>query len=106
MQRKVSEIKPHHLDHFTSNPELNEAWIQNFSTKLSFAICWHPVLLVFTIKGVGLYKKKNVDIYTHVSRIQWVIEFYILFYNLQASWGPENFFPYYSTLVIFIAPLY
>lgn len=38
MQTKAPEIKTLHLDHFTSNPELNEACIQNFSTKLSFAI--------------------------------------------------------------------
>ena len=36
--RYASEIKNHHPDHFTSNPVLNEAYIQNFSAKLSFAI--------------------------------------------------------------------
>lgn len=39
-------------------------------------------------------------------RIEWVIEYYTSGYNLQASWGPEKFSPYYRIMVIFIASLY
>lgn len=49
MQRKASEIKNHHLHHFTSNTVLDEAYIQNFITKSSFAIHWHPILLTVEI---------------------------------------------------------
>lgn len=46
MQRKTFEIENHHLDHFTSNPLLNEAYIQNSTTKLLCSVLTHNAVNV------------------------------------------------------------